>query len=201
MPDLIYLPDKVGINLRRLRQASELTLDETARHSGLSKSFLSMLESGKRSAKMPDLRRILACYGYSLGRFLSEAHDAGGEEAPVADSASIVQTAVGALLMDGSREEGKYRLLLLRPVRGEHDIELLELYLPPQSQMTESNMTIDAEVRGIVRRGTLLIVLQGDEYIAREGDEFCYPGTTPHLLRNYTEQPAIVNLIISPSKF
>ncbi len=200
MSDLIYLPDKIGMNLRQLRQSSEFTLDEMARRSGLSKSFLSMLESGKRSARLADLRTILACYGYSLGQFLSEAHDPESEDLPI-DPARVVQAAAQAVLMDGSREEGKYRLLLMRPVRSDSDIELLELHLPPQSQMTEGNTTIDAEVRGIVRRGTLLIVLQGDEYIAREGDEFCYPGATPHLLRNYTDQPATVNLIIAPPKF
>lgn len=200
MSDLINYSDRVGANLRQLRQAHESTLDEIARRTGLSKSFLSMLESGKRSAKLADLRNILACYGYSLGRFVSEAHDTDSDGLPV-DPGRIVQTADRAILMDGTREEGKYRLLLMRPVRSSGDIEVVDLYLPPQSQMTESNMSIDAEVRGIVRRGTLLIVLQGDEYRAREGDEFCYAGSIPHLLRNYTDQPTAVSLVVSPPNF
>lgn len=201
MLDLIYLPDRLGANLRQLRQACELTLDETARRAGLSKSFLSMLEGGKRSVKMSDLRRILQCYRYSLGRFLSEAHDPGADDMPELDPHRVVQTHAQGVLMDGSREEGKYHVLLMRPLRHEDDIELIELYLPPQSQMTENNMTVEAEMRGIVRKGTLLIVLQGDEYIAREGEEFCYEGRVPHLLRNYTDSPTIVDLIIAPPMF
>lgn len=201
MVDLIGLPDKLGRNLRRLRIACDLTLDETARRSGLSKSFLSMLESGKRSVRMTDLRRILSCYRYSLGRFLSEAHELDGEEMPSIEPGRIVQTTTNAVLLDGSRQEGRYHLLLLRPLRHETDCEILELFLPPKSQMTEENMTIEVEMRGIVQKGILLIVLQGDEYIAREGDEFCYDGRIPHILRNYTDEPVIINLFLTPPMF
>lgn len=201
MIDLIGLPGKLGGNLRRLRIACDLTLDETARRSGLSKSFLSMLESGKRSVKMTDLRRILSCYGYSLGRFLSEAHEPDGEEMPSIEPGRIVQSAGNTVLLDGCREDGQYRLLLLRPLRHAADCEILELFLPPQSQMSEENMTIEVEVRGVVQKGTLLIVLRGDEYIAREGEEFCYDGTVPHILRNYTDAPVVVNLFLSPPMF
>lgn len=201
MLDLIYLPTVLGNNLRQLRIACDYTLDEISRRSGLSKSFLSMVESGKRSVKMPDLRKVLACYGYSLGRFLSEAHDSSNDEMPTLEPERIVQTPDHAVLLDGSRQPDAYRLALLRPLRSERDIEVLELFLPPCSQMTENAITIDAEVRGIVRRGTLLIVLKGDEYKAREGEEFCYDGRIPHVLRNYTDMPTAVNLLVWPPAF
>lgn len=201
MLDLIYLPAVLGNNLRQLRIACDYTLDEISRRSGLSKSFLSMVESGKRSVKMPDLRNVLACYGYSLGRFLSEAHDGDNDEMPSIEPERVVQTPNHAVLLDGSREPDAYHLLLLRPLRSERDMEVLELFLPPCSQMTEEPLTINAEVRGIVQRGTLLIVLKGDEYKAREGEEFCYDGRVPHILRNYTDAPTVANFLVWPPVF
>jgi transcriptional regulator with XRE-family HTH domain len=63
----------LGENLRRLRISCELTMAQIALRSGLSKSFVSYLENGKRRPSPDDLRRITLGCGYPLGRFISEA--------------------------------------------------------------------------------------------------------------------------------
>lgn len=200
MNDILHMPKLLGKNLRQLRIHNDLTLAQLAERTGLSKSFLSMIESGSRSVKiMTDLRSILVSMNYSLGRFVTEAqeHD---EDAPHNEPTAIVQTQKHTLLLDGKRDTGSYRLLLLRPLRSSDDAEFLELYLPPRTQLTEENTTIPAEVRGIVRSGSFLLVLQGDEFMVREGEEFCFDGSTPHIMRNFTDEPVCVNLVVHPGK-
>lgn len=192
--DIINIPKVLGENIRRLRMTQDGTLDKLAEKTGLSKSFLSLVESGKRKIKAEDLRRILACYGYSLGWFLSQTQDS-VEDFPLQPNA-IIQRKNNSILLDGKRTEGKFRMLLLRPMRKKTDYEIIELYLPANSQVTEEHIVIPSEVRGVVMRGTLLIVLKGDEYIAREREEFCYDGRIPHILRNYTDEPVIVTFFI-----
>jgi hypothetical protein len=96
----------------------------------------------------------------------------------------------------------------MRPLRHEHDLQLLEVFLPPTSQLTEQSITAlsaeknskkkrEHEVRGVVQSGTLLIVLNNDEYRAKTGDEFCFDGAIPHIYRNYTTEPVIATLIIT----
>ncbi len=85
---------------------------------------------------------------------------------------AIIQRKNNSILLDGKRSEGKFRMLLLKPLRKKADNEIIELYLPPHSQMTEENTVIPSEVRGMVQRGTLLVLLKGDEYVVREREEF-----------------------------
>ena len=73
--DIIHLPKVLGANLRRLRTMQDVTLDTIAEKTSLSKSFLSLVESGKRKIQTEDLRRVLSCLKYSLGWFLSQTQD------------------------------------------------------------------------------------------------------------------------------
>ncbi len=162
-----------------------------------------MLESGSRTVKFSDLRRILACYDYSVGWFVSQMwqqdeKSAKGEKIAV-QPLSIVQKRTNFFLIDGSVNEGSYRLVLMRLLRSAHDIEILEMLLPPQSQMNEYETTVNAEIRGVVQRGTLLVILKGDEYVVRQGEEFCFDGSIPHILRNYTAEPTLTMLIVCPA--
>ncbi len=58
--DIINQPKLLGENIRRLRATRDATLDSIALKTGLSKSFLSLVESGKRKIKTDDLRRVLS---------------------------------------------------------------------------------------------------------------------------------------------
>lgn len=219
MTDIIHNPKRLGENLKRLRVSSDRTLQQAADHTGLSKSFLSMLESGARSIQFQDLRRIVQYYGYSLGWFLTQTfeRDTSGGEPLLSTTFSrkkpsrstrqtrqnesflpIISTDHDGILMMGTRTKGALRLVLQRPLRSMQDVEVLSLVLPKQSQLTEEEMTVETEVRGVVRQGTLLLVIEGDEYIAREGDEFCFDGSMPHVFRNYTSELTAATLIIHP---
>jgi transcriptional regulator with XRE-family HTH domain len=48
-------------------------MDEASARSGLSKSFISYLENGKRRAAPHDLRNLTMACGYPLARFVTEA--------------------------------------------------------------------------------------------------------------------------------
>lgn len=194
MADLIHNARALGAYLKKLRISKDLTLQHVAERTALSKSFLSMVEGGSRQIKFHDLRQMLICYDYSLGWFLSQTLEA----ERLATTHGIVQSRTNGLLMDGSRKDHHYCLLLQRPLRSRNDIELVELTLPAQTQAPEKPLTLQAEMRGVVQRGTLLVLLQGDEYLVRQGEEFCFDGTIPHLFRNYTSEPSIVNCMISP---
>ncbi len=194
MADLIHNPPVLGAYLKKLRRSKDLTLQHVAERTSLSKSFVSMVESGLRQIRFHDLRQVLMCYGYSLGWFLSQTLDSG--RFPTVHS--VVQTRANGLLMDGSRKDHHYCLLLQRPLRSHTDIELVELTLPAQTQAPEHPLTLQAEMRGIVQRGTLLVLLQNDEYVVRQGEEFCFDGRIPHIFRNYTNQLSIVNCFVSP---
>jgi transcriptional regulator with XRE-family HTH domain len=202
--DIISHPHLFGQSLRRLRLACDMSLQDAADAARLSKSFLSMVESGQRMIKFEDLLSLFSAYHYSFGWFLTQTRDSFRQSAldePLAQATlNIVQPRTNGLLMTGERlSESRTRLLLLRPLRYREDSEWLELMLPGQTQLTEKPISLRGEVRGVVQRGTLLLVLDNNEYRAKEGDEFCFDGNVPHIIRNYLIEPLVTTLVITPA--
>ncbi len=202
--DIISHPKILGESLRRLRIARDMSLQQAADSASVSKSFLSMVESGQRTMRFEDLLRLFSAYRYPFGWFLTQTRDSFLQstfDEPL-DKAmfNIVQPRANSLLMTGERlSDASARLLLLRPLRSRDDSEWLELMLPAQTQLTENPLSLSGEVRGVVQRGTLLLLLDNNEYRAKEGDEFCFNGAIPHLMRNYLTETLVVTLVITPS--
>lgn len=215
----------VGAYLKHHRLLTEWTLQDVAERTGLSKSFLSMIENGSRAVQFYDLRRILACYGLSVGQCASsvfalrQADDATSphkksssakrphvksyrEEDSPQRYTSIITPRQQALVLHEGKHRSSATLLLLRPLRFHGDAEYVELFLPAHSQFPEEehqqSFTVAAEVRGVVQSGTLLIVIDGDEHLARAGEEFCFDGSHSFILRNYRVEPTTALLVITP---
>jgi transcriptional regulator with XRE-family HTH domain len=249
---ILQSASELGRQLKRLRTAHDLTLQSIAEQTGLSKSFLSMVESGARAPKPCDLRHILACYDYSLAWFVSQTLPASAETSDAASKTKrttkhgterstkrdIKQSAAQTILTPHAQAillQSSPQLLLRRPLRTRTDAEWLELTLPAKSEFTEPLTLQEAkrqvkqevkglekglkngrgkarvkhddaaqEIRGIILAGTLLLLLDGNEYVCRVGDEFCFtPSTAPHAshssysLRNHTAVPCVLALVVS----
>ena len=54
---------RLGIELRKLREQSNLTMEKVAKETGLSEPTISRVENGKRALKPVELRGIMALYG------------------------------------------------------------------------------------------------------------------------------------------
>lgn len=72
--------------LRTLRRAQDLTLQQVAEQTGLSRGFLSQIESGQATPSLASLTRIAAALGVSVHQLL-------GEAAPPAPDASLAPLA------------------------------------------------------------------------------------------------------------
>jgi transcriptional regulator with XRE-family HTH domain len=64
--------DELGRRVRAIRLASGLTIGELAERSGLSKSFISMLENGKTNISATRLQRLAAVFGLGAADFLPD---------------------------------------------------------------------------------------------------------------------------------
>jgi transcriptional regulator with XRE-family HTH domain len=63
------------MNVRALRQAKRLTIDQMAAMTGLSRGFLSQIETGKRQPGTETLRTIAEALGVSVARLVSSDND------------------------------------------------------------------------------------------------------------------------------
>jgi transcriptional regulator with XRE-family HTH domain len=213
---ILHSPHLLGESLRRLRLSRDMTVQQAADAAGLSKAFISLVESGKRNMRFEDVLRLVHALTMSLGWFVTQTRDSFTQsslDAPLeAAMTNIIQSRSEGIILAGTsltaslakHTQPAPTLLLMRPLRHAHDLEVLELTLPPTSQLTNEPITTllpakgtTHEVRGVVQSGTLLIVLNNDEYRAKAGDEFCFDGALPHLYRNYTNEPTTTTLMIS----
>ncbi|GAB3623414.1 acetate metabolism transcriptional regulator RamB [Mariniluteicoccus endophyticus] len=71
-PESVFGPFSLGRRLRELRKERDLTLSEVSEMTGLASSHLSMLENGKREAKVSVLQKLAAAYDVTIDDFLNE---------------------------------------------------------------------------------------------------------------------------------
>src|SRR3954466_10684689 len=68
--------DTLGVKLRRQRRRLGLTLDELAGRTGISKPYLSLIETGRVPNPPSDekLRRLEQTLGFTAGELITQAH-------------------------------------------------------------------------------------------------------------------------------
>src|ERR1700746_3952647 len=71
-----YLMEALGPKLRRQRRRLGLTLDELAGRTGISKPYLSLIETGRVPNPPSDekLRRLEQTLGFTAGELITQAH-------------------------------------------------------------------------------------------------------------------------------
>src|SRR5688500_17105095 len=70
---IIYQPRYLGENIRRLRQSRDWTVERLGNAVGLSKGYISLIESGKRSPHWSVLMRMTHALGETLCGFFTRA--------------------------------------------------------------------------------------------------------------------------------
>jgi transcriptional regulator with XRE-family HTH domain len=167
----VDIHEGLGAALRSARRARGLSLTEVGTATGISSSFLSLVENGKSDITIGRLARLVAFYGVSLSDLVPAA--------PVADP-DVVRKAEQRLLP--SPAEG-IRFLLLTPDAGASMMPMI-VEFEPSAHLAEYG-THKGEEFVHVLQGRLELELQGSEpRILRAGDSAYYSAERPHLFRN-----------------
>lgn len=182
-------PVDLGRRLRELRQAAGLSLRELSRRSGIAVSFLSALERGKTNVTVVNLKAILDVFGQTLGDFF------GGSAAP---PAKIVYRREELVEISGQAKGLSFREVAAgRPGRL---LQLLVKRYEPGATTGEKPYRHGAQEAGVVLRGTLELILEGEVYRLRAGDAFYFDSSRPHRFRNPGRVPVdLVSVNTPPS--
>jgi quercetin dioxygenase-like cupin family protein/DNA-binding Xre family transcriptional regulator len=165
-------PATVGAQLRQVRTARKLSLAEVSDATGISASFLSLVEKEKSDITIGRLVRLIDFYGISITDLLPGSTAAGYPE--------IVSPAERKLLH--SPAEGIDVFLLSADTR--HQMMPLQLEFEPGAQLAEYGRHAGEEWL-IVLEGELRLELEGAEpRILKPGDAAYYPAERPHLFSN-----------------
>lgn len=174
----------LGRGLRRLRRRRGLSLAEAAERSGLSTSFLSVVEQGRSDIAIGRLMRLMRIY---------DARIADLDHRPPAGDLPVVRSGRGRHL----RSQAGVDLYLLAPDTNRAMMPVTTTF-EPRSRLTNLHPH-DGETFVYVLDGTLLLELEGrPPVILRPGDSAYYSPNPPPVMSNIGDVPVKVLGVVSP---
>ena len=176
---------EIGIKLKELRLKNQLTQEELADRSELTKGYISQLENDLTSPSIATLKDILQALGSSLSAFFSE-----DEEEP------LVFTKEDYFLKEGENSSVTW----LVPTAQKNAMEPIMLRLKGGAA-TEKDLPHDGEEFGYVLKGTIKVCVSKRDCEAKEGESFYFRSNKTHYLVNLTDEEAVVLWLSCPPNF
>ena len=175
----------LGNKLKELRIQNDLTLQELASRSELTKGFLSQVERNLTSPIISTLEDILEALGTSLSEFFQD------------DSEEQIVFHVQDFFED-EREDYKIEWIIPNAQKNEMEPILLTLYPKQKSQLMESH---SGEEFGYVLKGNIVLVRDNKRYKLKAKETFYMNGKCSHYLENIGNSEAKILWVTTPPMF
>lgn len=175
----------IGSKIKRLRIANQLTLEELANRSELTKGFLSQVERNLTSPSITTLEDILEALGTTLHDFFDETQE---EQLVFCKEDYFVNT------------QDDYEISYIVPNAQKNDMEpiLIEIEKGRSSMVMEPH---DGEEFGYVIGGKIKLHYGDKKLNVKKGETFYLSGKRTHYLENVGESQAKVIWISTPPLF
>jgi transcriptional regulator with XRE-family HTH domain len=175
--------EAVGFNLRQLRSAKGLTLDQLATLSELTRGYISLVERGLKTPSVAALLRLAAALDVNV----TYLFDPNPTPAPrytlfrqQKRSAPVQEGGFDLLALAASRTQKRMEPFLIRP----------RLKSAPRASHAGEEFLF-------VVSGGVAIKIDGEEILLEKGDCLYFSGETPHEVRSIGPQKAEVLLVVS----
>lgn len=175
----------IGNKLRELRLANDLTLEELASRSELTKGFLSQVERNLTSPSISTLSDLLEALGSSLSEFFHEEKE------------EQIVFSTNDFFVD---EQPDYTIEWVIPNAQKNEMEPILLTLHPQCHSKEMQAHSGEEF-GYILKGSVVLVKGSKRYALQEKETFYLRGKTSHYLVNESQEDAQVLWITTPPMF
>ncbi|WZU36049.1 hypothetical protein Rruber_05562 (plasmid) [Rhodococcus ruber] len=168
---------RIGARIRARRQDEGLTLNDLAQRTGVSVSMLSMLERGLASASIGTLMAVTSALRIQMHDLFEEEHEASASPVTRKKDQPEILSSEGVLwrLAHSSPEEGL-------------EVTVNE-YAPGTASAGQATLHGGREY-GVLVQGSLIIELDGTEYVLKSGDAISYASQVPHRIINRSSTKA-----------
>lgn len=185
---------KLGERLRESRQRQNLTIDDIAGLSGLSKPYISQVETGKASPSIPSLEKLAKALEVPMASLFAAETD------PF--TTRFIPKSERQVLMfgspDGPTTERKLIHFLSESGR---DLEFCMLELSPGYVAGDAEHRHEGEEVFYVVKGTIKVIHGGEEFELNEGDSIHVNATIVHRIENIGNKNAEIMVSRTPSGF
>lgn len=175
----------IGAKIKLLRIKNQLTLEELANRSELTKGFLSQVERNLTSPSIATLEDILEALGTTLGEFFSDDKEE-----------KIVFGANDYFI----NEQEDYDISFIVPNAQKNSMEPILIKLHPGCE-SEKYGPYEAEEFGYVLQGKVELHYGKVQYNVKKGQTFYLKGDRVHYLKNAWETEAKVIWVSNPPSF
>ena len=173
--------ETLGDEVRQLRKARGLTLQQLADATGKSVGFLSQVERNLTKPSVAALQDIGEALGVHIGWFFQADADAGDAERRYIVRANS-RRRLSYASFSSTDYLGLHDSLLSANLNGELVLGLSR-YAPGASSGDDA-YTHKGEEAGLVLQGTLALTIGAEHYVLNQGDSFSFPSRLPHRFAN-----------------
>ena len=178
---------QIGEKIKQLRIKTNLTQEELANRSELSKGFISQVERDLTSPSIATLVDILECLGTDLQNFFNES-----------DTDKIVFSKDDVFIQE--KEEAGHKISWIIPNAQKNKMEPLLISIC-KSGKSDTYPAHDGEVFGYILSGNIILHLGKKQYKAKKGESFYYKANSSYYLENTASNEALVLWVSTPPNF
>lgn len=178
-------PPEIGQEIQRLRLTHNLTLDELAARSGVSKSILSQIERDKSNPTLSTIWRISRALERRPETLLQSR-----DKPP-----HTIENMASNATPEVTSEDGLCRLRILGSLDTVNAVQWYEVRAEPGAVLiSESHGEGTTEHLSVIE-GTLTVESGGERMTARTGQTLRYRSDGPHKVLNETDRPACAFMV------
>ena len=169
---------RVSDALRRGRKAKDLSLDQLALRSGVSRAALSQIEGGRTNPTLSVLWKVAVGLGIPFPELL---------ELPEGSEPKVMRASDAVTLRSA---DGRMESRLLSPGGATPSVEVYELRFTPKGLHRSEPHSKGTSETLVVLKGALRVSLEGGDHDLLTGDTMFFRADVPHAYENRGSQEA-----------
>ena len=182
-PDDAPVEQRIGPELKRLREAAGLSLRTLADRAGFSASFMSQVENGQVSPSIASLSQIAATLNLTLADFFA---------APATAPTMVVRAGARPSFRSSW---SRARIDALTPLDKDQPLEALMVTLEPGGASGKVPVGVAADQLALVYSGRPTLTLEEEVHALNKGDSVVIRARTPHRWQNDRSTAARIVLV------
>jgi rhodanese-related sulfurtransferase/transcriptional regulator with XRE-family HTH domain len=175
----------VGANMRELRNAKNLTLDQLARLTGLSRTLLGQIELGKTPSSVSVVWKIAQALDVHFSALLATKESV---------ETTVLRKGEARRLVS---PDGRFSSRALYPLAEKPDAEFYELYLAPHSREDAQAHKPGTRENLVVTAGRLQLEFGGQTFELDTGDAIVFIADVPHSYINPGREECWMYLVMT----
>ena len=178
---------KIGEKIKQLRIQMNLTQEELANRSELSKGFISQIERDLNSPSIATLVDLLECLGTNLKDFFNEDV-----------TEKVVFSSNDVFIQENEELNHVINWIIPNAQKNQMEPILIRLYKDGRSNVYNAH---EGEVFGYLLEGSANLCIGNKSYKVQMGESFYYKANASHYVQNISQGETLIIWVCTPPNF